>query len=136
MILGLGIDALDIRRIEKTIERFGTRFTHRVFTPTERERARGRANETGALAMRFSAKEACAKALGTGIDHGVFWRDMEVFNLASGKPAMRLEGEARARLLGMVPEGMSPRIDVSMADEHPLAQAMVIISAVSPGSGQ
>ena len=136
MILGLGIDALDIRRIERTIERFGTRFTHRVFTPSERERTGGRANRTAALAMRFAAKEACAKALGTGIDHGVNWRDMEVFNLASGQPVMRLEGKARARLLGMVPEGMFPRIDISMTDEHPLAQAMVIISAVSQGNGR
>ncbi len=132
MILGLGTDVLDIRRIDRTIRRFGARFTHRVFTARERARAESRPNAAASLAMRFAAKEACAKALGTGIDRAVFWRDIEICSPASGRPAVRLARGARARLDALVPDGMVSRIDLSMSDEPPVAMATVIISAV-PG---
>ncbi len=130
MILGLGLDTLDIRRIEKTLERFGTRFTQRIFTETERTKADKRAQRAATYAKRFAAKEACSKALGTGFRRGVFWRDLQVVNLPSGKPTMHLTGGAAVRLAEMVPEGMVAKVDLTMTDDPPLAQAIVIISAV------
>lgn len=130
MIIGLGNDLCDIRRIEKSLERFGERFIQRVFTETEQKRSEGRATRAASYAKRFAAKEACAKALGTGLRAGVFWRDMGVINLRSGKPTMALTGGALARLQKITPAGMSPQIDLSITDEYPLAQAIVIISAV------
>ena len=123
MILGLGLDTLDIRRIEKTLARFGTRFT-------ERNKADRRAQRAATYAKRFAAKEACSKALGTGFRRGVFWRDLQVINLPSGKPTMHLTGGAALRLAQMVPEGMIAKVDLTMTDDPPLAQAIVIISAV------
>ena len=131
MILGLGLDSLDIRRIERTLERFGNRFTRRIFTEEERHRAERRAQRAATYAKRFAAKEACSKALGTGFRRGVFWRDLEVVNLPSGKPTMRLAGGAAVRLAELVPDGMAARIDLSMTDDPPLAQAIVVISAVA-----
>ena len=130
MILGIGSDLCDIRRIEQSIERFGDRFTHRIYTEGERARSDRRAARAPSYARRFAAKEACAKALGTGLSRGVFWRDMEVVNLPSGRPTMRLTGGALARLQAMTPEGYEARIDLSITDDWPLAQAFVIISAV------
>ena len=134
MILGVGSDLVDVRRIERTIERHGDRFLARVFTATERAKAEGRAKRVETYAKRFAAKEACAKALGTGLRAGVFWRDMGVVNLASGRPTMRLTGGALVRLRSITPAGFEPRIDVTIADEGPMAQAMVIISAVPAGT--
>ena len=130
MIIGLGSDLCDARRIAKTIERHGERFLGRVFTPTERAKADRRKNRAETYAKRFAAKEACAKALGTGLSHGVFWRDMGVVNLPGGKPTLRLTGGAQVRLQSMLPVGHEARIDLSMTDEGPLAQAIVIIHAV------
>jgi len=130
MILGLGSDLVDIRRVEKTLERFGTRFTHRLYTEGERTKSERRANRAASYARRFAAKEACSKALGTGFRHAVYWRDMEVVNLPGGKPTMRLTGGALARLEKMLPPGMRAQIDVSLTDDPPIAQAIVIITAV------
>jgi holo-[acyl-carrier protein] synthase len=130
MILGLGSDIVDVRRIERVILRHGDRFLNRVFTPLERSRAERRANQTETYAKRFAAKEACAKALGTGFRRGVFFRDMGVVNLPSGRPTMRLTGGALRRLQEITPEGLEASIDVSLTDEGPMAQAIVIISAV------
>ena len=130
MILGLGSDIIDMRRIAKTIDRFGDRFTQRCFIETERRRSDRRASRAESYARRFAAKEACAKALGTGFRDGVFWRDLGVANLPSGKPTLVLTGGAAERLAAMVPPGMKAQIDVSMTDDPPLAQAIVIISAV------
>ncbi|MBT5432196.1 MAG: holo-ACP synthase [Alphaproteobacteria bacterium] len=130
MILGLGLDTLDIRRIEKTLARFGERFTHRIFTQTERAKADRRAQRAATYAKRFAAKEACSKALGTGFRRGVFWRDLQVVNLSSGKPTMHLTGGAAERLAEMVPAGMVAKVDLTMTDDPPLAQAIVIISAI------
>ena len=130
MIVGLGLDTIDIRRIEATLERFGARFTGRVFTELERRKAEGRANAAATYAKRFAAKEACAKALGTGFRRGVFWRDLEVANLPSGKPTMRLSGGAARRLRSLLPAGTTAQVDVALTDEPPLAQAIVIIQAV------
>ena len=130
VILGLGLDIIDIRRIERTLERFGDRFTHRIFTETERNKADRRLQRAATYAKRFAAKEACSKALGTGFRRGVFWRDLQIANLPSGKPTVMLAGGAALRLQEMVPEGMAASIDVTMTDDHPLAQAMVIISAI------
>ncbi len=130
MIIGLGNDIIDIRRIERTLERFGERFIRRIFTATERARSERRAGRAASYAKRFAAKEACSKALGTGIRRGVYWRDMGVVNLASGKPTMELKGGAAKRLAELVPAGMTAQIDVTITDEPPLAQAIVIISAV------
>ena len=130
MIIGIGNDLCDIRRIEKSLERFGERFINRVFTETERKRSEGRATRAGSYAKRFAAKEACSKALGTGFRRGVFMRDMGVTNLRTGKPTMTLTGGALARLREITPEGMSPQIDITLTDEYPMAQAIVIISAV------
>ena len=131
MILGIGSDLCDIRRIERSLARFGTRFTHRIFTTGERARSERRAASAASYARRFAAKEACAKALGTGMRGGVFWRDMEVVNLPSGRPTMRLTGGALERLRGMVPPGHDVLIHVSLTDDPPLAQAFVIIEARS-----
>jgi holo-[acyl-carrier protein] synthase len=130
MIVGIGSDLCDIRRIERSLQRFGDRFTHRIFTEGERARSDRRAARAPSYARRFAAKEACAKALGTGLSHGVFWRDMEVVNLRSGKPTLRLTGGALARLQTMVPEGHKAVLHVSLTDDPPLAQAFVIIEAV------
>ena len=134
MIIGLGSDLCDVRRIAKTIERHGERFLNRVFTPAERAKAQGRANVAETYAKRFAAKEACSKALGTGMRDGVYWRDMGVVNLPSGRPTMKLTGGALVRLKAMLPAGHTARIDVSLTDEGPLAQAIVIISAVPEGA--
>jgi holo-[acyl-carrier protein] synthase len=129
MILGIGSDLCDIPRIEKTIARHGERFTHRVFTQQERERSEARASSGPSYARRFAAKEACAKALGTGMAEGVFWRDMEVVNDAGGRPALRLTGGAARRLAMLVPEGYEGVVHVSLTDDPPLAQAFVVIDA-------
>ena len=133
MILGLGNDIIDIRRIDKTIERFGERFLARVFTDTERRKSDGRAGRAASYAKRFAAKEACAKALGTGFRKGVFWRDMGVVNLRSGRPTMVLTGGAAEQLRRITPAGFEPRVDVSLTDDFPQAQAVVVISAVPAG---
>ena len=130
MIIGLGSDLCDVRRIEKVLERHGERFLDRIFTPAERAKADRRANRAETYAKRFAAKEACAKALGTGLRRGVFWRDMGVVNLQGGRPTMRLTGGALARLQAITPAGCEARIEVSLTDEGPTAQAIVIISAV------
>ena len=131
MILGIGNDLVRIDRIEKTLERFGERFINRVFTDIEREKSERRAQRAASYAKRFAAKEACAKALGTGVPRrGVHWRDMGVVNLPSGKPTMHLTDGARRRLEEITPEGMSVRIDVTLTDDYPLAQVIVIISAM------
>jgi holo-[acyl-carrier protein] synthase len=132
MILGIGSDLIDIGRIARTIERFGDRFLDRVFTPMERERSDRRANRVASYAKRYAAKEACAKALGTGFRRGVYWRDLGVVNLASGRPTLVLTGGALAQLQAITPRGMSARIDLTLSDEPPLAQALVVITAV-PG---
>ena len=133
MILGIGSDLCDIRRIERSIARFGDRFTGRIFTPGEQAKSDGRATRAASYARRFAAKEACAKALGTGLRAGVFWRDMEVVNLPGGKPTLRLTGGAAERLARMLPKGHEPRIHVSLTDDPPLAQAFVVIEAVPGG---
>jgi holo-[acyl-carrier protein] synthase len=130
MIIGLGNDMIDIRRVERTIERFGERFLSRVFTDTERRKSDGRAARAASYAKRFAAKEACAKALGTGFRQGVFWRDMGVVNLPSGRPTLQLTGGALKALRRITPEGHEVRIDLSITDDFPTAQAIVIISAV------
>ena len=134
MILGIGSDIVDVRRIEKVIERHGERFIGRIFTATERAKAEGRAGRIATYAKRFAAKEACAKALGTGLRAGVFWRDLGVVNLPSGRPTMQLTGGALDRLHALTPAGCEARIDVTITDEGPMAQALVVISAVPRGS--
>jgi holo-[acyl-carrier protein] synthase len=129
LIVGIGSDLSDIRRVEKTLARFGARFTHRVFTEIERTRSERKGNVAASYAKRFAAKEACAKALGTGIRRGVFWRDMGVVNLRSGQPTMALTGGAAQRLAELTPNGASPVIHVSLTDDYPYAQAFVIIEA-------
>ena len=130
MIIGLGSDLIDIRRIEKTLERHGARFIERIFTETEQRKSEGRKQRAASYAKRFAAKEACAKALGTGLSHGVFWRDMGVANLPSGKPTMRLTGGAKARLDEMTPKGLKAVVHLTITDDFPLAQAFVIIEAL------
>ena len=130
MILGVGSDLIDVRRIERTMDRHGERFLTRIFTAAERAKAEGRARSAETYAKRFAAKEACAKALGTGLRAGVFWRDMGVVNLRSGRPTMKLTGGALARLKAITPVGCEARIDVTLTDEGPMAQALVVISAV------
>lgn len=134
MIIGIGNDLVDIRRIEKTLERFGDRFVDRVFTDTERRKAERRAGSprgyVSTLAKRFAAKEAASKALGTGFRDGVFWRDLAVVNLPSGQPTIAMTGGAQDRLLALMPPGMEPRVHLTMTDEWPMAEAQVIISAV------
>ena len=131
MILGLGNDLIDIRRIEATLERFGNRFTDRIFTDVEKRKSDGRANRAASYAKRFAAKEACSKALGTGFRRGVFWRDMGVVNLATGRPTLQLSGGAAEQLRRLTPDGYEARIDLTLTDDFPLAQAIVIISAVA-----
>jgi holo-[acyl-carrier protein] synthase len=130
MILGLGSDLVDIRRIEKVLARHGDRFIQRVFTPVEIAKAERRATRIDTYAKRFAAKEACSKALGTGFRKGVFFRDLGVVNLPSGRPTMALTGGALARLQEITPEGHEARIELSLTDEYPLAQAIVIIQAL------
>jgi holo-[acyl-carrier protein] synthase len=129
VIIGIGSDLIDIERVRQTIERFGDRFINRVYTPVEIARAERRADRIATYAKRFAAKEACAKALGTGLRKGVFWHDMGVVNLPGGRPSLALTGGAKARLDAITPAGMVVRIDLTITDEYPLAQAMVIISA-------
>jgi len=135
MILGLGSDLIDIRRIEQVIERFGDRFLDRIFTDAERRKCDRRADRAASYARRFAAKEACSKALGTGFRGGVYWRDLGVLNLPSGRPTMRLAGGALRRLEQITPAGMAARLDVTLTDEPPIAQAVVIITAVPAASG-
>lgn len=130
MIVGLGSDLIDIRRVEKTIERYGERFTARCFTDIERAKSDRRRNRAASYAKRFAAKEACSKALGTGIAQGVFWKDMGVVNLPGGKPTMKLTGGAGAALARLIPAGHEARIHITITDDYPLAQAFVIIEAV------
>jgi holo-[acyl-carrier protein] synthase len=136
VIIGIGTDLVDIRRIEKTIARHGERFLNRIFTETERERADRRANRIDTYAKRFAAKEACAKALGTGFRGGVFFRDLGVVNLPSGKPTLQLTGGALKRLQAITPAGYRTQIDLALTDEWPIAQAVVVISADPPAGGQ
>ncbi len=131
MIIGIGSDLIDIRRVAKTLERYGERFTNRVFTEIERKKSDRRAERAASYAKRFAAKEACAKALGTGISRGVFWREMGVVNLPGGKPTMELSGGAAARLASMTPAGHKAVIHLTITDDYPLAQAFVIIEALS-----
>ncbi len=130
MIIGIGNDIIDIRRIEKTLERHGERFIARIFTDIERRKAERRAQRAATYAKRFAAKEACAKALGTGMSHGVFWKDMGVVNLPTGKPTLQLTGGALDRLKSLTPPGKQPVIHLTMTDELPYAQSIVIIEAI------
>lgn len=130
MIVGLGSDLIDIRRIENSIERFGDRFIHRLFTDVEQQKSDRRASRAASYAKRFAAKEACAKALGTGLSRGVFWRDMGVVNLPGGRPTMALTGGAAKRLEAMVPENHKAAIHITITDDFPWAQAFVIIEAL------
>ena len=130
MILGLGSDVCDIRRIEKTLEKYGARFLDRIFTDLERAKSEKRAARAASYAKRFAAKEACAKALGTGLNHGVYWRDVGVVNLPGGKPTLALTGGALKRLKAITPAGHTAQIDLSITDDFPMAQAIVIISAI------
>lgn len=131
MIIGLGSDLIDIRRVEKSIERFGDRFLNRIFTEVEKVKSDKRNQRAASYAKRFAAKEACAKALGTGLNRGVYWRDMGVVNLPGGKPTMKLTGGALRRLEALTPPGHTAQIDLTITDDFPLAQAIVIISAVA-----
>lgn len=130
MIIGLGSDLIDIRRIEKSLARYGDRFTNRVFTRTEQDKSDRRKQRAASYAKRFAAKEACSKALGTGISGGVFWRDMGVVNDKSGKPTMKLTNGAAKRLAEMIPSGYEPHVHITITDDFPLAQAFVIIEAL------
>ncbi|MEM1103956.1 MAG: holo-ACP synthase [Pseudomonadota bacterium] len=130
MIIGLGSDLIDIRRVEKTLERFGERFTNRVFTEVERAKSDRRRLRAASYAKRFAAKEACSKALGTGLSQGVYWRDMGVVNLPTGQPTMKLTGGAAKRLAKLAPAGKTPHIHLTITDDFPLAQAIVIIEAL------
>ncbi|MCA0434000.1 MAG: holo-ACP synthase [Proteobacteria bacterium] len=130
MIIGFGNDLIDIRRIEKTLEKHGERFTNRVFTDIERRKSDRRAQRAASYAKRFAAKEACSKALGTGLSQGVYWRDMGVVNEPSGKPTLQLANGAAERLAKMTPAGQTVRIHLTMTDEYPYAQAIVIIETV------
>ena len=130
MILGVGTDLLDIRRLEHSLERWGEQFCRRVYTDLERSRCDGHVKRAARYAQRYAAKEACAKALGTGFRQGVCWRDMEVDNLPTGKPFLRLSGGAARRLAALTPAGFSPAIELSLTDEYPFAHAVVVIFAV------
>jgi holo-[acyl-carrier protein] synthase len=132
LIVGLGSDLADIRRIEATLERFGERFAQRIFTDLERTRSERKADRAASYAKRFAAKEACAKALGTGLRAGVFWRDMGVVNLRSGAPTLALTGGAAKRLAAITPAGLTPHIHLSLTDDHPYALAFVVIEALPP----
>ena len=131
MIIGIGSDITDVRRIAKVIDRHGERFIDRIFTPTERAKAEKRRNRVETYAKRFAAKEACAKALGTGLRAGVWWRDMGVVNLPSGRPTLELTGGAKRRLQAITPKGYEARIDLTITDEGPMAHAFVVISAIA-----
>ncbi len=131
MIIGIGNDIIDIRRVEKTLARFGDRFVSRVFTDIERAKSDRRAQRAASYAKRFAAKEACAKALGTGLRQGVYWRDMGVVNLPSGRPTLKLTGGAAAHLALLTPDGYDARIDLTITDDYPLAEAVVIISCLA-----
>ena len=131
MILGIGSDLIDIRRIERTLERHGERFIQRIYTDVERGKAARRGTPAPTYAKRFAAKEACSKALGTGINRGVFFKDMGVVNLPSGQPTLALTGGAKERLDSMTPKGMKAVIHLTITDDYPLAQAFVVIEAVS-----
>ncbi len=130
MIIGMGADMTDIRRVQETLERFGDRYIQRCFTPIEQQKSEGRAQRAASYAKRFAAKEACAKALGTGLNKGVYWRDMGVVNLPGGKPSMVLTGGAAERLKALTPAGYQAVIHLTITDEYPLAQAHVLIEAV------
>ncbi|MFK0383412.1 MULTISPECIES: holo-ACP synthase [Rhizobium/Agrobacterium group] len=134
MIIGMGSDLIDIRRVENSLNRFGERFTHRCFTDIERAKSDGRKNRAASYAKRFAAKEACSKALGTGLANGVFWKDMGVVNLPGGKPTMALTNGAAKRLETMLPAGHKANIHLTITDDYPYAQAFVIIEAL-PVSG-
>ena len=133
MILGIGNDIIDIRRVERTIERFGERFLSRVFTAAERARSDRKSDRAASYAKRFAAKEACAKALGTGLRNGVYWKDMGVVNQPSGRPMMLLTGGAARRLARLTPKGYEPRVHVTLTDDFPMAEAVVVISGVAAG---
>ena len=133
MIVGIGSDLIDIRRVARTLERFGDRFTERIFTETERRKSDRRDQRAASYAKRFAAKEACSKALGTGLSGDIFWRDMGVVNLPGGKPTMRLTGGAGRRLEALVPAGYEAHVHLTITDDHPLAQAFVIIEAREVG---
>jgi holo-[acyl-carrier protein] synthase len=135
MIVGIGSDLADIRRVQRVLERFGPRFVERIFTNVEKARSERKGDRAASYAKRFAAKEACSKALGTGIRAGVFWRDMGVVNAPSGQPTMRLTGGAAERLKALIPEGMSAVIHLSLTDDHPYAQAFVIIEAIPQQDG-
>jgi len=135
MILGVGTDLCDIRRIEKTLQKFGERFKQRLYSDYEQAKAERRENPASSYAQSFAAKEACSKALGTGFRLGVFWRDMVVLNLPTGQPYIEITGGALKRLNSLTPDGMEARVDVSQTDEYPMAHAMVIISAIRKVSG-
>jgi holo-[acyl-carrier protein] synthase len=135
LVIGLGNDIIDIRRIEQSLERYGQRFINRIFTEIEIAKSEGRAARAASYAKRFAAKEACAKALGTGFRAGVFWRDMGVVNLPGGRPTLALTGGALTRLQAITPPGMTARIDLTITDDHPWAQAIVLITAVPPHLG-
>lgn len=135
MIIGLGNDLIDIRRVEKTLERYGERYTQRCFSELERTKSDRRLNRAASYAKRFAAKEACAKALGTGLSRGVFWRDMGVVNLPGGKPTLQLTGGAARRLEEITPSGLRPDIHLTITDDFPLAQAIVIIYGVPDRHG-
>jgi holo-[acyl-carrier protein] synthase len=134
MIIGIGSDLADIRRIGRTLERFGDRFVQRVFTEVEQARSERRRERVASYAKRWAAKEACAKALGTGLRMGVAWREMGVVNLPSGQPTMRITGGAATRLQALIPPGLAPRVHVTITDDHPWAQAFVVIEAVPLGT--
>jgi len=130
LIVGIGSDLSDIRRVQASLDRFGERFTNRVFTEVERKKSEGRRQRAASYAKRFAAKEACAKALGTGLRHGVYWRDMGVVNLPSGRPTLKLTGGAAKVLKELTPDGCEARIDLTITDDFPLAAAIVIISGI------
>ncbi|NLS02991.1 holo-ACP synthase [Rhizobium sp. P32RR-XVIII] len=134
MIIGIGSDLIDIRRVEKSLERFGERFTNRCFTDIERAKSDRRANRAASYAKRFAAKEACSKALGTGMAQGVFWKDLGVVNLPSGKPTIQLTGGAAVVLQSMLPAGHKAVVHLTITDDYPLAQAFVIIEALPEGA--
>jgi len=133
MIIGIGNDIIDIRRVEKVLGRYGERFINRVFTETEQKKSEMRKNRAASYARRFAAKEACAKALGTGITAGIWWRDLGVVNLPSGKPTMKLEGRARSLIEQLLPENHDAAIHLSITDDYPWALALVVIEAVARG---
>ncbi len=136
MILGIGNDVIDIRRIEKAIERYGDRFLDRIFTTVERARSDGKPGRAASYAKRFAAKEACAKALGTGLSNGVYWKDMSVVNQASGRPTLQLTGGAARQLERMTPTGYSAHVHLTLTDDFPMAHAVVVISGeVAGGAG-